>query len=497
MVWVCLHTWRLSGLILLLFSSSNSTSADDLHPYSRGRRHGPRRSYDEVFEWFENRSLSPFEQFTPPRPINVVSPASVTVEGFMATNGNAWPREKTNAKIITVANPLNSISVYEPKSGCGNVSTVGESARHYHCIAAVNAGFFNKDQVDPTAEDNACFGNLVSNGNIINDNGTANVNFGIRANGALFTGYVDSSDITIESKNQFVQLIAGVIWLVRNGTSFVQESIDIESEFPEHSGTLEYFATLTSARVAVGHDKNGNVLIAQFDGKSGDHGIDLNVMAALLIDLGFVNAINLDGGGSATCVINGTVVSELTESNCPDGRQLPENSGLETRCERPVSSIICAHAPICYKCRKNHKCITKACFTAPPTTSPSHSPTTSTPTTSSPSTSPTHSPSFSPSMSPTQSPTNSPTMLPTSSPTVFKMSLETRWKVAFAVCLVSAILAVTLLVLSLRRQHSSGASGSFSKLINCDDESSRHTLLEYVNPEFDGLYSDGEDDNDE
>ena len=37
--------------------------------------------------------------------------------------------------------------------------------------------------------------------------------------------------------------------------------------------------------------------------------IDLYNFADLLLKLGFVNAINLDGGGSATMVINNTVVN--------------------------------------------------------------------------------------------------------------------------------------------------------------------------------------------
>lgn len=37
--------------------------------------------------------------------------------------------------------------------------------------------------------------------------------------------------------------------------------------------------------------------------------VNLYEFASLLKDLGFFNAINLDGGGSATCVINGAVVN--------------------------------------------------------------------------------------------------------------------------------------------------------------------------------------------
>ena len=61
----------------------------------------------------------------------------------------------------------------------------------------------------------------------------------------------------------------------------------------------------------------------------------------LLIELGMVDAINLDGGGSATLVVNQTVVSQSSEDACPQGA-LPhcEVEGCSDRlkyyCERPV-----------------------------------------------------------------------------------------------------------------------------------------------------------------
>lgn len=46
-------------------------------------------------------------------------------------------------------------------------------------------------------------------------------------------------------------------------------------------------------------------------------GLDLHRFADLLIELGFVNAINLDGGASAAAVVNGSLVSSPTE-RCAD-----------------------------------------------------------------------------------------------------------------------------------------------------------------------------------
>jgi hypothetical protein len=51
-----------------------------------------------------------------------------------------------------------------------------------------------------------------------------------------------------------------------------------------------------------------------------------------LIALGVVNAINLDGGGSATTVVNGTVVSAASDTCVDDPR---------FKCPRAVSTILC------------------------------------------------------------------------------------------------------------------------------------------------------------
>lgn len=60
-------------------------------------------------------------------------------------------------------------------------------------------------------------------------------------------------------------------------------------------------------------------------------------MADLLVDLGVQNAINLDGGGSATAVQNGTVVN-FPSDECPAAYH-----GVTTSCERAVTSVTCFH----------------------------------------------------------------------------------------------------------------------------------------------------------
>ncbi len=58
-------------------------------------------------------------------------------------------------------------------------------------------------------------------------------------------------------------------------------------------------------------------------------GCDLFTLASVLQDLGAINAINLDGGGSSVTVVNGIVISKPT---CFDTAMV---------CERFVTGITC------------------------------------------------------------------------------------------------------------------------------------------------------------
>ncbi|KAK7877741.1 hypothetical protein WMY93_030555 [Mugilogobius chulae] len=69
------------------------------------------------------------------------------------------------------------------------------------------------------------------------------------------------------------------------------------------------FAEMQSARTAVGHDANGSVVLFQSDGETLHRGMSLWEVADFLKRNGVINAINLDGGGSSSFVLNGTLAS--------------------------------------------------------------------------------------------------------------------------------------------------------------------------------------------
>ena len=87
-----------------------------------------------------------------------------------------------------------------------------------------------------------------------------------------------------------------------------------------------------SARTAIGHDALGRMVLVEVDGKTRQRGINLFDFADFLIEHhGLVNAINLDGGGSASVDRNQTVTNYPSDF-CQEGE--------EWRCPRRVSSVV-------------------------------------------------------------------------------------------------------------------------------------------------------------
>jgi exopolysaccharide biosynthesis protein len=91
------------------------------------------------------------------------------------------------------------------------------------------------------------------------------------------------------------------------------------------------FATELHPRTAIASLADGRALLLVADGRRSPErvGLALDDLAKLLIELGAVDAINLDGGGSTAMVVKGTVVNFPTD---PTG-------------ERPVSDAIVVRGP--------------------------------------------------------------------------------------------------------------------------------------------------------
>ncbi|MBT3216377.1 MAG: phosphodiester glycosidase family protein [Candidatus Marinimicrobia bacterium] len=63
-------------------------------------------------------------------------------------------------------------------------------------------------------------------------------------------------------------------------------------------------------RSAVGIDENGSIIFCVVDGRQLEsRGVDLNELAIIMKDIGCVDALNLDGGGSSAMVVGGKLIN--------------------------------------------------------------------------------------------------------------------------------------------------------------------------------------------
>lgn len=152
---------------------------------------------------------------------------------------------------------------------------------------------------------------IPKNGVVVSVHGTAK---------DAFTGVRIGDSATIvedygDPWNDAVHIVGAGPRLVMNGNIFV--TVD-EEQFPND------IRIGAAPRSAVGVTKDGDYLIAVVDGRQrSSRGCTLTEWASILINFGAVDAINLDGGGSSTLVINGSVINSPS-----DGRQRPVGSSL-------------------------------------------------------------------------------------------------------------------------------------------------------------------------
>jgi N-acetylglucosamine-1-phosphodiester alpha-N-acetylglucosaminidase len=203
--------------------------------------------------------------------------------------------------------------------GCPGRMSTTDTARLLGCKVATNAGFFNMQTGD-------CIGNVVSRSHLVQLSGLRNVNIGLTPAGWL-VGYFTKKSV---QHIQFKELVSGIIWLVRDGMPFWEESEIIET--PD-------FMEILAPRTILGHDVMGRAVLVVVEGtESVDadgrmaSGVTIAELGKLALDLKLHNAINLDGGGSSAFLFNGQMMNRITET-CPD-----DPSSI---CERLVTTIIC------------------------------------------------------------------------------------------------------------------------------------------------------------
>lgn len=104
-------------------------------------------------------------------------------------------------------------------------------------------------------------------------------------------------------------VVGGGPYLIRKGHIIIDE---VREGFTSSSGVL-----LAAPRTAIGMTKPGRLIWLTADGRQKNSvGMNLHELASLMKDIGVVEAINMDGGGSTTMVLDGSIV------NSPSGRGL-------------------------------------------------------------------------------------------------------------------------------------------------------------------------------
>lgn len=324
--------WPLLGLCVRLYASENRSSAglDLLLPYTNG--HGPAHSHRRVRECqpllYGNSTHQTW------RADSTVGADEAESKAFVTSVAGSSPPRWVYGHMTVVSDPLRTLSVLEPggPGGCdlNQVTPVEETARSGDCIFAQNGGFFN-------TSNGKCLGNVISEGRVARSTGIQNALFGIRGDGTLVFGYLSEEEV-LQKSNPFVQLISGVVWLLRDGQVNINHSLQAECDKTQETGAFRHFVDVISARTAVGHDAAGRVVLVQIEGQTEHRGMNLWELADFLKENGVINAINLDGGGSSTFVKNGSLASYPSDHCVPDSRW---------RCARRVSTVLCVHARRC------------------------------------------------------------------------------------------------------------------------------------------------------
>ena len=120
---------------------------------------------------------------------------------------------------------------------------------------------------------------------------------------------IDLMPYSINGAENFMQIVGGGPRLIKAGRIYVSKK---EEKFKRD------IAATRAARTAVGLTADGHLLFVTIDkttrvrgggGLTQSNGMSLEELSELLLGLGAVDAVNLDGGGSATMVVSGEVVN--------------------------------------------------------------------------------------------------------------------------------------------------------------------------------------------
>jgi len=228
--------------------------------------------------------------------------------------------------ILIMQGAAQSFHVYTPHDKCPGVAATSETSKEHSCVIATNAGFFDMKK-------HSCIGDIISDGRVIHSDSSQRAMFGITNDGKVVAGYGNETFI---HQTGFKQLVHGRGWLVHNGQNHVNQAAVKE-------GISKSFINLHAPRLAIGWNNEGQIILAVADGQESKRkGLDLNTFATLLMKLGAIEAVNLDGGGSVTLVWDGHIceANGLPNEPCKGNPTEFVKAPIDYN-QRAVTSITC------------------------------------------------------------------------------------------------------------------------------------------------------------
>jgi hypothetical protein len=151
----------------------------------------------------------------------------------------------------------------------------------------------------------------------------------IPVNGAVLAAYGPgsrSAEVRAMAEGDTVKLLLSTVPKPLHGMSpsllvggwprIVRDGVNVAGEAPTVEGTISRNAEARHPRTAIGFSRDSSTLfVLAVDGRSArSAGLTLIELANLMRELGAWNAMNLDGGGSTTMVVGGTVVNAPTDA---------------------------------------------------------------------------------------------------------------------------------------------------------------------------------------
>ena len=193
-----------------------------------------------------------------------------------------------------------SIKVVMAEDTLGAKETTSEALKRTGALFGVNGGGFY-ETVRNGEVMTAPIGNTLIQGVLIDG-------FNPTHDDLFFSGWTRQGDLVGGLYDRKDQLLATDAWY---GVSFVPILIRNGQPLP----IPEKWQREKHPRTVIGQYANGDLIFIVIDGRrpGWSKGISLEGMQIKLLELGVVNAYNLDGGGSSTMVFNGEVLNRPSD----------------------------------------------------------------------------------------------------------------------------------------------------------------------------------------